>query len=311
MKVWTTYQETERDYRVRRRILDDVRALFLHVLADGQCERVVVVGHSLGTSIAFEALLALRRHQWAQGRSLGLERIDHFVTLGCPVDKIQYFFTYDLVTAGRFERVLEELRGDLDDPPFSLPDPSACRCRVTRPHLHWINIFDPADVVSGSVQSPASGRCAAHRVDNVQLCLLTFPAPGASHLACFDDHRVLRILYGAVFEAEYAFERAPRTAAGRLWTDAVYLAAESEPCRLTPAVHGIGLALPWVALGSWLGHRRGVLPDAVHRSIVAAVVLSLTVFGLLAALARPRHPIAEPVAEAERQRWLRSGGSRS
>lgn len=306
VQVWATYQETERDHQVRRRILDDVRDLFLHILADGQCERIVVIGHSLGTSVAFEALLALRRHEQAHGYSLGLHRIDHLLTLGCPVDKIQYFFTYDVRTAHRFERVLEELRGDLGDPPFSLPDPTGCRCRATSPQLHWINLFDPADIIAGSVQSPASHRCGAHRVDNVQLCLLTFPAPGASHLAYFYDRRVLQIIYGATFDAEYAFARVPAAVAGRPRTEPMQLASGSEDCPLARTVHGMALVLPWLALLSWLGHRSGLLADAVHGSIIALIALCLVVAGTLAWCARPRHPVAQPMTAAERQRRLRA-----
>ncbi len=309
VQVWTTYQETEQDYRVRRQILDDVRDLFLHVLDDDQCDRIVVVGHSLGTSIAFEALLALRRHRDAFGKPARLERIDHFVTLGCPVDKIQYFFTYDVRTAHRFERVLEELRGDLDDPPFSVPDPAGCRCGRTRPHLHWINIFDPADVISGSVQSPVSSRCAEHRVDNLQLCLLDFPAPGASHLACFDDRRVLQILYGAIFDGEYALSRAPRRLRSGPDFGAMFLEGESEDCPLPRAVHAAALALPWVALLSWLLHRLGVLPDGAHPSVIGVVALTLVVSGVRAFRARPRHPIGSTIPDTEHRRWLRAGRS--
>lgn len=307
VKVWTTYQETEQDYRVRGGILDDVRDLFRHVLADGQCDRIVVVGHSLGTSIAFEALLALRRHERAHGSRLRLERFDHFVTLGCPIDKIHYFFTYDVRTAHLFERMLEEFRGDLDDPPFALPDPAGCRCGTTRPHLHWINIFDPSDIISGSVQSPASSRCAAHRVDNLQLRLMTFPAPGASHLAYFDDRRVLQILYGATFDAEYAFTRAPQSVGAAPRTEAMFLAGESEDCPLPGIVHGLALALPWLTLVSWLMHRLGLSPAAVHHSVILVAAVILLVMGVLAWWARPRHPIAEAVGEAERFRWLRAG----
>jgi hypothetical protein len=47
-----TYEETDEKHRVRAEILDETIDRLQHVLIDPECGRVVVVGHSLGTSTA-------------------------------------------------------------------------------------------------------------------------------------------------------------------------------------------------------------------------------------------------------------------
>jgi pimeloyl-ACP methyl ester carboxylesterase len=298
VQVWATYQETEQDYRVRAQILKEIHDLLLHILEDEQCERMVIVGHSLGTAIAFEALIALGQHNETFGTPKKIDRIDHFITLGSPIDKIHYFFTYDVNTSPRFERTIERLRGDLANPPFAIPDPAACWCRRSRPHLHWINIYDRADIIAGALHSPSASRCAAHRVDNLALALLRLRAPGRSHLAYFDDWRVLQILYGAIFDGQYAFARAPKRLSHGRNTEAMFLAREGEHCSWLPVLHGFVLTLPWLALLAWVMARVGLAPAIT----TAAIWLILGIFLIILVIewlpGRPRHPLQRPAARS-------------
>lgn len=292
VQVWTTYQETEQDYRVRAQIVEEMTDLFRHILEDRQCQSLVVVGHSLGTSIAFEALIALRQLNETFGNPKINDRIDHFITLGSPIDKIHYFFTYDINTSPRFEQTIERLRGDLADPPFAVPDVNGCRCRRSRPNLHWINIYDRADIIAGPLHSPSARLCAAHRVDNLELALLWCPVPARSHLAYFDDRRVLQILYGAIFDREYAFARAPRRLALGPDTEAMFLELRSERRPWVTIAHSIFLMLPWLGGLAWVLARAGLALESVPESLL---LLTAALFALIFAAElcplKPRYPL--------------------
>jgi hypothetical protein len=106
-------------------VLTQTIATFSHVLNDPTCERVTIVAHSLGTSIAHDALLALTRRNRAHQAGdpiagpVPLKKIEHFVTMGSPIDKIEYFFESYSSSSHRYKRVIEALRGDIGTPPFS------------------------------------------------------------------------------------------------------------------------------------------------------------------------------------------------
>lgn len=222
VEVWTTYEETNEKNKARAAVIEACTGLMQHVLADGvvdglgnanpqgRCERVVVIAHSLGTSVAHDALLELRKCNKVAGHSeemIGafyLKLISHFITMGSPIDKINYFFETVRSKSHRYLRVVEELRGDIGTAPFSL------NAGVhAKPWVHWINFWDQADVISGPLASPTGRKSLANQVDNVHVPRLAFPNPGAAHLAYFGNVRVLRIIAAVIFHNDYAFAALP------------------------------------------------------------------------------------------------------
>jgi hypothetical protein len=143
VEAWATYEETDIKYVARNKVLDQSLEVLAHVLCDPACERVTVVAHSLGTSVAHDALLALTRRNRAYrpedpiAGPVPMHKIEHFVTMGSPIDKIEYFFESYSSPSHRYKRVIEALRGDIGSPPFM---------RNRRPHIHWINFWDQGDV---------------------------------------------------------------------------------------------------------------------------------------------------------------------
>jgi hypothetical protein len=166
VQIWSTYQETDVNYAKRREILDSTVQLLSHVLIDPQCHRVVVVAHSLGTAIAIDALLELGRYNRARNRSvpmhgpIELEKLDQVITLGSPIDKIHYFFESRTSKHHRFNRVVEEVRGDIGEVPFA---------KNRKPHMHWINFWDVGDIISGPLETSSNPRNPWLRVDNVRV----------------------------------------------------------------------------------------------------------------------------------------------
>jgi hypothetical protein len=125
IEAWATFDETNELHDKRLKILSRAIEVVGHVLTDKNCGRAVITSHSLGTTIAHDSVLAI----WLRNRATNpsnpikgpvpLDKIEHFITFGSPIDKIEYFFESYRSNSHRYKRVMEALRGDLDQPPFS------------------------------------------------------------------------------------------------------------------------------------------------------------------------------------------------
>jgi len=193
---WCTYEETDSRNKKRREILDYGVGVLQHVLKDPLCRRVVILSHSLGTAIAHDVLLELGKDDWARTHNIaGLEgltteqlnKIEHFVTMGSPIDKIHYFFESEPHSSHRFTRVSETLRGDMGRKPFGNNN--------NRPFLHWINFWDKADIISGSLESPPNATDADVFVDNVEVSNGRIPYPSSAHRNYFENKDIITILF--------------------------------------------------------------------------------------------------------------------
>lgn len=249
VQFWCTYEETDEKHVKRSAILAQATNLLEHVLAHDRCARVVVVAHSLGTAIATDALLQLGRHNRARKTDnpmsgpLPLEKIVAFVTMGSPVDKIHYFFESYRSAYHRYIRVVEGIRGDITEIPFA---------KNRRPHIHWINFWDRADLVSGALETPAGPRLPDLQVDNVQVSSYAFPDPGASHSGYFLHREVIAHLYNIVFKGTADFASAPKTAKGGPDYQAVFL-PRGNGRLVTFVFHTMAIVLPWLLAISLLG----------------------------------------------------------
>jgi hypothetical protein len=187
--LWATYEETNVRYRVRKEIMETVRSCLRHVLDDPWVERVVIVSHSLGTSVAVDAILRegrdLRalRGQEHRDRLRALRKITHVVTYGSPIDKIHYLFEEAGESGHRYNRVVEDLRGDLGSEPFGNNNGQRW--------IHWVNFWDKADIISSSLESPCNADFPHLRVDNVQVPGDALPSPGTAHTRYLDRCEVL------------------------------------------------------------------------------------------------------------------------
>jgi hypothetical protein len=243
VEAWSTYRETDEKHERRQKVLDRATEAFSHVLADPRCTRVVVTSHSLGTTIANETLLALARNNRASNAQdpltgpVRLDKIEHLVTMGSPIDKIEYFFESYSSRSHRYKRTVEELRGDIGREPFS---------RNRKPYIHWINFWDEGDVISGSLQSPLNRERVDHRVDNVHVRHFRFPAPGASHLAYLDSHKVVSTLFDIIYCRASSFRTLPVVPGRGPDYDSVAL-GPGEPRGDRRIFHFAALALPWFA----------------------------------------------------------------
>jgi hypothetical protein len=267
VQLWATYQETEEKHTKRREILQTGVDTLRHVLLDPQCMRIVVIAHSLGTTVAHDALLQLGRYNracaekdalysplsskpWrrynracAEKDTLPLHKFDQFVTLASPIDKIHYFFESEPGNYHRYNRVKEKVRGDISGAPFTVRN---------KPHMHWINFWDQADIISGSLESPnASGRQSIS-VDNIEVANFRFPEPGSSHSAYFQHPGVVGRLFDILFNKYGSFWPAPDTDADVKYT--ALLQGPGVGLGSTKIFQAIILTLPWLLLAYALTH---------------------------------------------------------
>lgn len=282
VQFWTTYEETSVKNRKRREILDRCSNTLRHVLADDLCTRVVLVAHSLGTTVAFDTLLALARTNRSQSPrdetqgSIRLDKIQHFITLASPIDKVHYFFESHAGKYHRYNRVVEELRGDIGTYPFA---------RSGRPLIHWINFWDRADVISGALHTPTNRAFPSLTVDNVETSNLRLPDANAAHSAYFQNARVIGTIFGTVFDNTHNFALAPmHTPPGKAEPRPDYSAQRLGPGQVRSSAnvfHALLLTLPWVAVAAalsawadvgWLASGLGAIAAAI---VVLVVVVSV------------------------------------
>jgi hypothetical protein len=88
--------------------------------------------------------------------------------------------------------MVDDLRGDIGDIPFSLPG--------RQPHIHWVNFWDRGDPISGPLHTIASADVLrVQRVDNVRVASYAWPDPAASHAGYFDHRDFIAFIYRAAF----------------------------------------------------------------------------------------------------------------
>jgi hypothetical protein len=251
VEVWATYAETSEKHEQRAKVIGIGTDILAQVLEDQCCDRAVLISHSLGTSVAHDTLFSILRNNRARKNNdpiagpVPLKKIQHFITLGSPIDKIEYFFESYRSQFHRYRRITEYLRGDIGIEPF---------CRHSKPHIHWINFWDEGDPVSGALRSPTGPRGFVQRVDNVRVASLAYPNPGASHLAYFFNRDVIECIFEVIFKQAWSFQTAPyRPGEERNW-ESVYIGPTMSAPRSQRIWFGLALFVPWAALVALVIH---------------------------------------------------------
>lgn len=202
VKIWAAYEETGNLHKKRGEILQAGVEVLKHVLSNGQEDlRVVIVGHSLGATVAHDTILELARVNRAYSHSLGggnkydLSKISHFVTMGSPIDKIYYLFESIIPKNKRYAETMEDFRGDFDRPPFLLEGSNARS-------ISWINFWDIGDPISGPLHTPNGSLHKQLATINVHNSNLRFPSPAASHDGYFNNLKVMEPIFEIIVNNE-------------------------------------------------------------------------------------------------------------
>jgi hypothetical protein len=283
VQAWATYEETDAKHMARSKVIDRSLEVLSHVLLDDACTRVAVVAHSLGTSVAHDALLALSRRNRAYNPAdpmtgmVDLSKIEHFVTMGSPIDKIEYFFESYVSNSHRYKRVVEDLRGDIGTEPFK---------HNTKPFIHWINFWDEGDPISGPLHSPASAKDFAQRVDNIHVASYRFPMPAASHAGYFHHRTVIDCLYRVIGLRAASFQTLTLPGPKQQYPyESVYL-GPGEPLGARMPFVVMALAIPWLALLAIVLGLLGAVQLAFAAGGLGVTFLVLLAIGLIASRAQ-------------------------
>jgi hypothetical protein len=279
VEAWATYEETDTKHMARSKVLDRSVELMTHVLGDADCTRVAVVAHSLGTSVAHDALLALRRCNLAHNPAspmtgaVDLRKLEHVVTMGSPIDKIEYFFESYVSNSHRYKRVVEKLRGDIGSEPFSLN---------RKPYVHWINFWDQGDPISGPLHSPASATSFRQHVDNIHVASYRFPAPGASHAGYFGHRTVIDCLFRVICQRAASFRTLKQPAPAQPYNYASVYLGPGEPTGTRLPFVWMALAAPWLALIFTFGVLLKATALAFASGLAALTLIALLAIGYAA-----------------------------
>jgi len=235
VEVYATYTEASERHEAHEACVAQGVAVLRRALADPSTERVVLVGHSLGSVVAWDALRTLALEARARGGAPDAPRIDKLsrvITYGSPVDKIRFFHFADDRADPTFRRVLETLRVDTAGAPFDV-----------RPGgLAWDNYFDPADLVAGRLESP-NDRAMSAPVINVAVANGGFANPFTTHV----DYLLNRIVLDGVLAAIAGDARPSASPPGVLRGRAWWTAAELLLPAAVLAVFLVAQLLPLVA----------------------------------------------------------------
>jgi hypothetical protein len=158
--AYITPNKLDRFNKIRQKIkkiaLDSASAVYLaHENGEFVYDKVAVVGHSLGSVIAYDTLNALLNAEALSLTDLKIaERTCLFETFGSPLDKIAFFFT---IQGNEAFHIREQLAAAVQ--------PLISDYGRFRP-FRWINIYSRNDIVSGKVELydlPPKGRPPAVR----------------------------------------------------------------------------------------------------------------------------------------------------
>jgi len=181
---------------LRREIKDTVgavaQAVYESAAVDGrgwQYDRVILVGHSLGSLIAYDALNRLINEDALEGgKQQVVSRTGLFLTLGSPLDKTAFLFARQ---GKRTSEAREALAGTVQ------PMIQSYTCRPRR----WINVWSPHDLVSGELDfydDEEQGSAESKWVENRRDPEATVPL--LAHVQYWDDGEVYRILHASIVE---------------------------------------------------------------------------------------------------------------
>lgn len=209
-RYWSALNENDRYYETRSAILDRATATLRHLVSDDACGRVVIVSHSLGTAIAYDALRAIGLHNHTRKRSpeewIRIRKVECLITMGSPVDKLALLFETTGSRTFREELMREELRGDETAMPFWVGD---------RQRIKWLNFWDPADPVSDALAiplgaKPLGGGFVPTGIENVEVANSAFDDPAGAHTGYLTNPAVAARIFNEIFRPEVSAVGAQR-----------------------------------------------------------------------------------------------------
>ncbi|WP_221089712.1 alpha/beta hydrolase family protein [Deinococcus aquaedulcis] len=249
---WATYQETEEGFKVRRAILDRSSDVFRDVLRipksagqpheKPQYDRVIVIAHSLGSVIAHDTLLALKRDHPGS-----LEQISDFITYGSPIDKFAYFFEALQGQSPRYIKTIQQLRGQLFEDRIK--------------PLVWQNFYEEGDPIGGTIHTVGPSwdlpqMPLPSRIHNIYTANANVALVAPNHTGYIHNKLVIFRVWNALMPNTFP----DRAAQPQERTDVDVMAHT----RWMRQMYAVILLIPWVLLASYVAHAAHLIQLQVH-----------------------------------------------
>jgi hypothetical protein len=160
--IYVTSHTLNRYFETRQAIRNDALRLLRAIFECGNYRRHILVGHSLGSVIAYDSLNALLiEDRLNEGRLAVARRTALLLTFGSILDKTAFLF--------RAQSESTDIREALASATQPLISEAATRPR-------WVNLYSPHDVLAGSVDyydlpdgvPPRTGEPAPRRIENMR-----------------------------------------------------------------------------------------------------------------------------------------------
>lgn len=206
VRYWSALSENDNLHETRNSVLDRTAGMIRHLVSDPLCMRVVIVSHSLGTAIAYDALRAIGLHNLARkdtpAEQIQIRKVDCLITMGSPIDKLALLFETTGSHTFREELMRDELRGDLTRAPFWARD---------RQRIRWVNFWDPADPISDPLYCPLGAKPRGDQfeftsIENIQVANTALFSAAASHTSYLTNTKVTSRIFHEVFQSSNFME---------------------------------------------------------------------------------------------------------
>jgi len=180
--------------RIKETVVTIARAIYESAAANGrgwQYDRVILVGHSLGSLIGYDALNQLINEDALEGdRQRVVSRTSLLLTLGSPLDKTAFLFARQ---GKKTSEAREALAGSVQP---------MIQSYARRPR-RWVNFYSPHDPVSGALDYYDDEKEASARrkwIENRKDSEATVPL--LSHIQYWRHPDVLGLLHASLTQEE-------------------------------------------------------------------------------------------------------------
>jgi pimeloyl-ACP methyl ester carboxylesterase len=197
--AWTLDSESDENYAVRQRRVDGAMKLIRQVISDPMCTDCIIVGHSLGSAVAVEALLREARRCEAVNISAeekvsaieNIRKIRFVFTVGSPIENIFSRFQSDGTFSHRYSRLTEQRSLSLSSHPFTVEGYDGGAVLVN----FWSR-FDPISAEILSLRRALNQR--SEPIFNIESFPKGAPSLTKAHSGYFFDPSVISPIYRAV-----------------------------------------------------------------------------------------------------------------
>ena len=155
-------------------------------------DNIVLVGHSLGSVIAYDALNdMINLDQVVAGKTMQVvNRTTRLITFGSPLDKTAFLFRSQVLG-----QELREAMAALQQPLIQDYE------KFRKPHFRWINLFSSRDIISGSIDYYDVPNNADPPAARIKVCNKPDPQariPLLAHNQYWKNQLLHRMLYEAL-----------------------------------------------------------------------------------------------------------------